>query len=286
MIRRFPFFRSFSFSFIRCCSSSTTSNLGEKNKSLKLALADLESILGPTTNSPPAPPKKKQHATIISEEEDLKKKEQILNQKIAGREGEPIINKKDKILERVLLDHAFQNPMIYRSGEVCHPNNTIQNKNNLSEEEKRKIQSYAVESLAWDSTATIDDYRNLVRMLISLSRKEVWETVQKQCNDNTTSVSNQLAEVEKKLTEYRAIREEIRSLLKEFKSLTSPAENNNVTKVDNNQDLLPNFKLVSNYNSVVEIPVLSGKHYKEIPEDSTIIKVKWLTEGEENGIED
>lgn len=324
-------FRRFSFSSVvvaTCCqrmnSTTSSSSFAEKNKNLKLALADLESVLGTTptplkeeenkvivSKAPPKPPPRPptppsppsthhQPQNAKQDNIDFEKKERILNRKAAAQE-EPIINKKDKLIERVLTDQLFQNAMIYRSGEATSTSKSSSNNQDSSESTSTAaaLPAYAVESLAWDSSATVEDYRNLVRVLISISKKEVWDVVLKRVGENTLMVDAQLNEVDRKLKEFRNIREEIRELLREFKAVqnintntsssdieqVAAAEEKSTTTIrtssNDNNDQLPDFKLVAKYSSVLELPVLKGKHIREIPEDSKIPEIKWSEEEEE-----
>jgi hypothetical protein len=184
---------------------------------------------------------------------------------------EPLVEKQEKIFDRILSEDLHRNALHFRSPQ----SNFIPSTSQLqSSNENQSDSAFEIESIAWDSSATVDDYRNLVRNLICVSDERVWSVVFARVKKNSDQIDEKMTKLTSLLKEYHEVRDEIRSLLVEFKNETVKSKNHNndndqettrekvVVEVSSQNDLLPEFK-ISTYGSPGELPKMRGKRAEE-----------------------
>ena len=131
-----------------------------------------------------------------------------------------------KIVERVLFDHLLQSAVVLRapadnSSDSINSSGTANADNALFAKEAVPVAD--PQSLPWDASATPEDYRHLVRLLVALSKEEVWDVVLKYFSRNSDQINRQLVVLDRHTRDLRKVRDEIRSLLNEFKQVAHKA---------------------------------------------------------------
>lgn len=186
--------------------------------------------------------KKDKEDAELREEQRKAKQEEAVNKLRATNPADleqlkarALLKKRARIIEKVLHVHFGISPSIVRSppdlrDALQREEESQRRKSNddndheiygggAASPQRSEFDSLPL-PLQWQSTATVADYRRLVRLLVSLSRSEVWGGVLEFLDERSHRTASQLRALDDKLRHLEEIRSEIRELLDEFQKLS------------------------------------------------------------------